>query len=135
MNGKKEQAEQAEEQEQPTVERFQLKRAEETIELELEDGTIGEYVIREMTGSMRDSYLKELAMKADVDGTGNVVRIKDPTGIQTALVSRCLFDSSNKAVGPAFVNNLPSSVQARLNEKCAKINQLEKKSVQDAKND
>ena len=118
------------------VKSFDLKRAEDQIELSLEDGSLKRYVIREMTGAQRDMYLKTVMSKAKFDSEGKVTQVSDPTGLQPSLICLCLYDAATgNAVDVKFVNSMRTTVQNQIFELCSKINGLDKESADNAKNE
>ncbi len=116
--------------------KFSFRRNEVPIEIENEDGSIGKYIIREMTGAQRDVYLKAAMSKARFDGTGKVAQVMDPTGLQPLLISLCMIDvTTEKYVDTKFVNNIRTTTQNELFELCSKINGLDGEAEEASKND
>jgi hypothetical protein len=115
---------------------FSLKRNEIEITLEGENSEINKYLIREMTGAQRDQYLKVAVSKASFGADGKVSSVRDPTGLQPALISLCMIDvATKKYVDAKFVNEMRTTVQNDIFEMCSKLNGLDKEADETSKKD
>jgi hypothetical protein len=122
---------------------LRLKRSLNEVPLILEDsnGRESSYVIREMHGDTRDSYVGDHMKRVQHDKQGRVSGVKDYNGVQASLVSRCLYEAqldvqpdgsvtvlsvSEKPQSMEWVQALPASTLTAVHEACSEINGLNK---------
>ena len=87
---------------------FELKLKEVAVKLDGKD-----YVIRELTGKQRDTYLDMVDKRVTyVDGVQS--GMSSLSGLQSSLLALCLVDSNNKAVPEKDIAEYPGSVQSKL---------------------
>jgi len=95
------------------------------------------YELREMTSLARDQFLDKLAARTRLDAQGRPVGLSKFEGLQSELLSRCLFHDG-KAVDPKDIQTWPSSVVSELYKKAQEINHLseatQEQAVEEAKN-
>lgn len=103
--------------------KFSLDLAEVPVELDSKSGESRAYVLREMTGKQRDLYLQSLRKKATVGKDGQVT-LNNFDGLQSNLLTRCLFNSDGENVSEDEIQEFPSKVQTILFEKCQELNGL-----------
>lgn len=105
--------------------KLSVNRTSQPVELENEDGSVSRYLLREMTGTLRDQFLN--AQRRIMEPTKNGGHtVKDFNGSQSSLLCRCLYDSDGKAVPEATIQGWPVGVQAVLHEAAQKINRLDR---------
>jgi len=92
------------------------------VELEVADGQCMTYQVKEMSGAQRDEYQSRLAKKATVDAQGNVIEIKDTTGLYSSLLAHTLYDPDGKLVPEATIQSWPDSAQRALFEVAREVN-------------
>jgi len=101
---------------------FLLTLKEVPVELVGLDGISKKYVIREMTGAVRDKFFAELGQRVEmVDGKVNV---KVWEGFQGILVSMCLFDE-NGQVPLDIVQGFPANVLNELYNVASELSSLD----------
>ena len=61
-----------------------------------------EYVMRELDGRQKGKYLNKMGGRIVLNNKGEVSSFKDYAGLESTLLSLCLYDSENKLV-PATV--------------------------------
>ena len=108
---------------------------EEPIKIKHQDGTVHQYMLREVDGEGREMYLNSLAVRMKTGADGKPTGIRDFKGMSSALITRCLFDEDDKAVPAKTIQNWPASVVKKLYEKAQRISALDDKAEDDAKND
>lgn len=111
--------------------RFVLVRKERKVVLQGADGAEVHYVLKEMTGILRDRWMNALSKKVNVS-TGKVT---DFTGQMASLIGSCLFDARGVPVPERDIQEFPASVQEALFKLCQEMNGLDKKSADEEKND
>ncbi len=119
--------------ETPTVKRYSLKRKTIPLELEMEDGTIGQFTMVELIGSERDKFLsKQISRGTDVKGKEKRPEIQ---GACSDLLTLCMRDPQNQPVPAAQIDNWPSDMQTQLYLDAYHLSGLDRKMAQDeAKN-
>lgn len=119
--------------------RFSL--ALETIDVELESpetGDVTKYILREMDGSARDSYLSFIGkrMKANESGDSTVTNFD---GLQANMLHSCLFrindDGKEVTVPTGTIQKFPSRVIGALFEKAKAISGMDDEAEEEAGND
>jgi hypothetical protein len=107
--------------------KFSLARKSETFELETADGTVLEYSIKEMTGGQRDAYFNQVGDKTKTAADGSVVGMKNFDGLYSSLLSKTVYDNTDKLVPEATLQTWPSTVQEALFKVAQALNGLEAK--------
>ncbi len=116
---------------------FSLERKE--IEVDLTDPSSGvttPYVMRELTGKGRDSYLTSISGRLDTKG--GATSVKNFDGLQAALLSRVLFedvDGKYKQVTEATIQAWPARIQSALFDEARGMNGLGDGAGEEAGND
>lgn len=110
-----------------------LTRRRVEVDLEGEDGGVATYTLREMTGTERDQYLADMSLRTKWD-KGVPKGLSNYKGIQSSLISRCLFDPNGRRVEDATIQKWPASVQTELFKQCQKMNGLGDDSEAGSKN-
>ena len=121
------------------VMRFSL--ALETVDVELESPETGEvtnYILREMDGAARDSYLSFIGkrMKSNEAGDATVTNFD---GLQANMLHSCLFrindDGKEVRVPTGTIQKFPSRVIGALFEKAKAISGMDDEAEEEAGND
>ncbi len=105
---------------------FSLVREETPVSLVSKDGVKRRYIVREMDGRDRDSYLTKMGNKMKLGADGKVIGITSFDGLQAALLCLCLFDEEDKAVPIKDIQEYPAKVQSELFKIAQTINGLDK---------
>lgn len=96
------------------------------------------YELREMTSLVRDQFLDKLTARARLDAGGRPVGVSKFEGLQSDLLSRCLYHEG-KPVPSSEIQGWPSSVVSELYKRAQEINHLneeaEKKALEEVKKD
>lgn len=124
---------------------FSLKLKSIPVVLEDTTGNKGDFTLIEMDGEGVDKwhgFVQEklnLAPESNEDGSIKV-KVKsdtnlDLTGMESKLLSMCLFDSKNVLVPEGVIQKFPAHVRTALFDAAQKINGLDVESKKKAKND
>lgn len=105
--------------------RITITRTSQPVILENEDGSTSNYVLKEMTGALRDAYLNAQRQNMETGRNGLTV-IKNFSGSQSSLICRCLYDDKGKPVNEQTIQSWGVTVQTALHEAAQKINHLER---------
>lgn len=110
-----------------TVIEFDLTREEKPIRIRNpKTGEVSDYVVREMDGTLRDSYLSAQAKRVNVV-EGKVTGIREFDGMTAMLLTRCLYKQpENTPVTAQEVQAWPAKVQAAIHEIAERLNGLGK---------
>lgn len=93
--------------------RGRLKREE--VDIEMEDGKVLEWEVRELTGPQRDAYMETRRENFDHDKKGEVTGIKSYLNIVTNLLQFCVYNRKTGCpVLPQEIDALPSETQQDL---------------------
>lgn len=107
---------------------------EEPVKIRGVGGIIKEYILRCMEGFEREKYIDEFSAKVRFDAAGKPLGLKNYKGMETDLLSRCLWTPDGKRVPREWVNGLPPTVLSSLYKRAEKLCSLDKGSRQAAKN-
>jgi len=120
--------EQAEENGKTGPKRYTKKRKAKPIEIEQEDGTVKDYTIKEMMGPERAAFLQQHVKRLKINpANGKVVGVENFSGIQSALLCRCLYDDEDKLVKAADIDKeFPITLQDELFNDAFYLNGLDK---------
>lgn len=111
-----------------------LVRASKRVRLEGEDGVERLYTLREEPGTLRGEWMNFLATRQKIDNrTGTVVGMKDFRGMESWLISKCMYTEQGQKVPQKEIEGWPAQLQRELFEACQKLNGLEDRSA-DLKN-
>jgi len=114
--------------------RFDLDRKELPIVLEGASERL-HLVLRELTGKDRDKYLSSLSGRMRFDASGQPIGLKSFDGLQSGLLSLCLYDDQGNRIKRSSIEEWPASTQTRIFEKAQEINALNQEAVDLAGND
>lgn len=112
---------------------FSLELAEQSVSLKTKDGSAKKYVLRELTAKQRGTYLNSMQNRI-IFTDGKVTGIKDFDGLEASLLSRCLYDESNKLVSMSDLEEFPGRVLKKLFEAAQLISGLNEEGVKQVKN-
>jgi len=104
--------------------RFTLKANSIPVTIVGEDGAEKNYTLREMSAEKRDGYVDRLMGRMHRDSDGKPTNVRDQKGLQTDLVSNCLFDESNNPVSVETLNRWPGTTLGELFNEAQKLNKL-----------
>ncbi len=113
---------------------FSAVPAEQVIKIKTKEG-MQKYRMVEMSGEERDDYLDQMRDRFEITDDGKVGAIGSFKGHQTDLINRCIRTDEGGKVAAGTVEGWPASTQQGLFDLAQKINGLDKKAAQKAKND
>ena len=113
--------------------RFTLKRKEIPLELENPDGSLDNFIMRELVGIQRDAWLNKMKKKGEIS-TGGAIKVTDFTNLQADLLCMCIYDSNDKLVELKTLQNWPASLQSELWDMAQELSGLKAKATEEAKN-
>lgn len=115
--------------------KFQLKLKEESVEItDVKDET-KIYVIRELSGAQRDSFLNDMGGRMKFTAAGKMQGLSDYTDLQTGFLALCLYDEVGELVALEILREYPASVLSDLFEIAQKLSGLDKGAESGAKNE
>ncbi len=115
--------------------RLSLRRKEEEVEIEMEDGSIQTFVVKELLGPERDKFMNLMNTRMSIDAKGNPTGIKDVTGLQSSLLSMAVFGPNGKPFTQQEIDTWPAFTQTELFSIAQELSGLNKKAEGDAKNE
>jgi len=102
------------------------------------------YILRELDGRQKGKYLNKMGGRIVLDKEGNIKAFKDYAGLESTLLSLCIYDSDNKLVealvmdGTEDKRGWPSSMLGELFDAAQELSGLNeearKKQKAEAKN-
>lgn len=107
--------------------KFSLVRKKTPFELETADGTVLVYSVQEMTGGQRDAYFTHVGNKTKTGPDGTVTGMKDFEGLYSTLLSKTVYDPSDKLVPEHVIQSWPATAQEALFKESQALNNLDKK--------
>ena len=116
--------------------KFSLKLAEVPVKITGADGVEKSYVLKELDGVGKSTFLDDFTKRAARDNNGNITKnLKEVKGFQEGLITLCLFDESNKSVPVETIEKYPSGAIDSLFEAAQELSGLNKKAEEEIKND
>lgn len=106
--------------------KFTLKATSVPVSITAEDGKTTEYQLQEMDAASRDHYLDQLSGRMRFDNEGKPAGVKRFEGMQSELLSACLFDSEAKRVPSTTIQKWPASLVSELFKRAQEMNHLVK---------
>ena len=88
-----------------------LRLKEIPVELETEEGVTETYVIKELTGKERDTFLTSMGTRIRYNGKGEPSGLKNFDGVQASLLSLCLCDAQGEKVPEKTIQMFPATAQ------------------------
>jgi hypothetical protein len=113
--------------------RLSLKGKEIKVVLETVEGSEDTFTLRELTGKTRDDYLTSNAARMRFNEDGKVTGVKSFDGLQSSLLSRCMFTETGDLVSAKIIQGFPASAVTALFEKAQELNALDVKGDEAAK--
>ena len=116
--------------------KFSLKLEEVPVKITDVNGVEKFYVLKELDGVGKSTFLDDFTKRAIRDANGNITKnLKEVKGFQEGLITLCLFDESNKSVPVEVIEKYPSGVIEDLFEAAQTLSGLTKKAEEEIKND
>lgn len=103
---------------------FDLKLNEQPVILKDAKGVPTHYTLREMDGNQRDEHMQDSASRMKFDEKGNAKGLSSYKGIQSKLISLCLFDAEGKPVPEKTINAWPATTISGLFKAAQQLNSL-----------
>ena len=114
---------------------FTLDLEEQSVVVKRKDGVAKTYTLRELTGRQKGLYLNTMSNRLSVSEDGKVTGIKNFEGLESSLLSKCLFNEENKPVTDAELQEFPARVLRKLFDAAQILSGLNSEGVEKAKND
>ena len=92
---------------------FSLKLKEQGVKITTPNGNVKNYVLKELTGEQRDSFLNMMASRL-VMKDGKVQSLSSFDGLQASLVAECLYDEKGESIDKDIIQKYPAQVLASL---------------------
>lgn len=115
--------------------RFMLKLKEASVNLTDVEGQEKTYVLRELSGAQRDTFLNEIGGRMKFNAAGKMSGLNNYIDLQTGFLSLCFYDDTNSLVKKQVLREYPASVLAELFEVAQKLSGLDKGAEDEAKNE
>ena len=113
---------------------FSLELVEQQVAITTKDGENKTYILRELTNKQKAQYLNGMRDKVNfVDG--KVTGVKDFDGLEACLLTKCFYDTDNKLITAAALQEFPARVVKQLFDAAQTISALNEEGVTEAKND
>jgi hypothetical protein len=90
-----------------------------------------DFILRELTGAQRDSYLDDIAHRTNMVG-GKVQGFKTFKGMQSFLIAMSLLNAEGKAVKEDELQKYPASTLTALFKMAIDLNGLNEKDIDEA---
>lgn len=110
---------------------FTLKLKEAPVQITDAEGQEHSFVLRELNGRDRDSYLDQMGERMKFSPTGKMAGMKNYKGIQTGLLSLCLYDENETLVSMKTLQEYPSTALSDLYDAACELSALDKGEVKD----
>jgi hypothetical protein len=114
--------------------RISVLRKSQPVELEVSEGDVVRYAVKEMTGAQRDEYFNKTAQRTTRDANGEVIGMKDYKGLYSTLLSFCVYDADGKPIPESKIQEWPDTAQKALFEIARDLNGLKGDKGDDEKN-
>lgn len=114
--------------------RFTRKFREEEIDIEDNDGRVEVFVMKALSGKLRDQYLTGLSGRLKA-GPGGKQSLQDFDGLQGSLLTKCLIGPDNKYVTLETIQNWPAPTIKGLFDMAKDFSGLDDDAEKKAKND
>lgn len=99
-------------------------RKSQPVDVEVDDGNLVRYYVKEMTGAQRDQYFNKTAAKTKTDEKGEVVSMKDYNGLYSTLLAFCVYDSDHKLIPESKIQEWPDTAQKHFFGIAKRLNNL-----------
>jgi len=114
---------------------FNLSLKEMPVEIVDTTGAKKQYILKELSGQARDTFLTDMAKRCNFGPSGRVQNIKNFQGLQAGLLSLCLYDEQSVLIKKDVLQTFPSSVLSGLFEAAQTLSSLETGGSGTEKND
>lgn len=72
------------------------------------------YTLRELDGQQKGKYLNQMGSRIELGADGKVSGFKDYAGLESTLLSLCLYNAEGVPVSKNVIDSWPSSMLTRL---------------------
>ena len=103
------------------------------VEMDMGNGNVLLYSVKEFTGAQREAFFEKQAKKIVTGPDGEVKEVKDYKGMYSTLLSYTVYDSDDKLVPEATIQEWPDSVQKALVEVAQEVCNMKKKEDEEPK--
>ncbi len=114
--------------------KFSVKLKSVPVEIEGTDGVKHQCTLKELTGKQRDIYLNDMGKRMTFV-KGEPAGLNDFEGLQTGLLTLCLFDENNTPIAKEVLEGYPSGVLTKLFVAAQELSGLAVDATATAKND
>ena len=115
---------------------FSLQLKEQPVEITDADGTVKTFILRELTGAQRDSYLNEIGGRMKFNAAGKTIGFTTYKNLQANLLCLCLLDPEGTLVKQSVIQNWPAGVVQSLFKSAQELSGLNlEEEDEEAKND
>lgn len=116
--------------------KFSLKLKEVSVTIADVDGQEKSYILRELTGEQRDSFLDDVGKRLKYSASGKVQGFSNFKGLQSGLLMLSLYDMEGQSISEKELLLFPSSVISDLYKTAQTLSGLaEEKEEEEAKNE
>ena len=117
--------------------KFSLQRKEKDVELTASDGNVKKYKLKEFSGVQRKAYMARFKMDiAFEEGKAVVQSAKDFKPLsETEFLALCLYNEEDVLVNEEEILKFPSTAIIGLHKAALELSELDKSSVEEAKNE
>ena len=113
--------------------KFKLKLTELPVEIENEDGTVSTYILKEMDGSQRSTFLNDSTRRIKLKPNGEPESVSDYKHMQENALTLCLYDPDGKLVPVNVLEKWPGAVLTALYKAAQELSGMNKED--EAKNE
>lgn len=115
--------------------KFSLVLKEVPVSVSDVEGVEKNFVLRELTGKQRDTYLNEMGGRMKFNKAGKTEGLSNYEGLQSGLLSLSLHDENDELVKKNVLQAWPASVLSDLFDVAQELSGLDKGAEEAAKND
>lgn len=115
--------------------KFSLVLKEVPVSVTDAEGVEQTYILRELMGSQRDTYLNEMGGRMKFNAEGKTEGLSNYEGLQSGLLSLSLRDENDELVKKSVLQEWPASVLSSLFDVAQELSGLDKGAEAKAKND
>lgn len=114
---------------------LRLSKVQKTMDVELDDGKGGVELctLREMFGDDKDAWSNFMNDRAKLNSAGEAVGLKNHAGVESELITKCLYNAQGKQIPKSIISKFPASTISALFDACLSLNSLTKKAKDEAK--
>ena len=115
--------------------KFSLKLTELPVEIENEDGSVSTYVLKEMDGAKRSTFLNDQSWRVKLKPDGEPESVSDYKHMQENALTLCLYDPDGKLVPVAVLEKWPGAVLTALYKAAQALSGMGEVQKDEAKNE